>query len=426
MPSINLNQKKLESLKPESVRRDFWDKSLKGFIVRVSPDGKKIFSVYYRIGGEQRRKTLGAFPVLSLADARELAREDLELVRRGIDPALEQERREAAELAIRAEGFKFNTLATQYLEEYAKLHKKSWAEDERLLNRLLLPEFGTRNVKDITRTDVRSFLRVLAAKTPVQANRALACIRKIFSWAIKEEVINMESNPASNISAPGGREKPKDRALNDAEIKRAWNELERESNAIKRALQLILLTGQRPGEVAGMRWSEIDLPESLWTVPGERTKNGSASLVPLAATALRVIERQREAIEAQNDRRGEQGASLVPDEFVFPCRTIANIKPMTVYALDQATQDMSTALEMASFTPHDLRRTLATRLGALQVPGHVIARILNHKQKDITSAVYNQYQYLNEKREALELWELKLARIASHLELVAENGSAGL
>jgi integrase len=426
MPSINLTQKTLESLKPQSERRDYWDSSLKGFVLRVSPDGTKVFSVYYRIGGKQRRMTLGPYGELSLAAARDRARDALELVRKGIDPAEEQKRQEAAEVALRAEGFKFSALAAQYLEEYAKLHKKSWEEDERLLNRLLLPEFGARNVKDITRSDVRSFLRGLAAKTPVQANRALACIRKIFSWGIKEEVIDVESNPASNISAPGGREKPKDRALNDLEIKQAWNEMERDSSATKRALQLILLSGQRPGEVAGMRWSELNLPESIWIIPAERTKNGCANLVPLSAAALRIIERQREAIEGQNELRRKKDKSAVPSEYVFPCRRLANIQPMTVYALDQATQNLFTSLQIASFSPHDLRRTLATRLGASQVPGHVIARILNHKQKDITSAVYNHYQYLTEKREALDLWAAKLARLASNLALVAENCSEGM
>ena len=295
-----------------------------------------------------------------------------------------------------------------------------------MLNRLLLPEFGERNVKDITRSDVRSFLRGLAAKTPVQANRALACIRKIFSWAIKEEVIELESNPASNISAPGGREKPKDRTLNDLEIKRAWNELESDSSGTKRALQLILLTGQRPGEVAGMRWGELDLHESVWLIPAERTKNGCANMVPLSAATLRIIEQQREAIESQNEKRQRKEKKPVSDEYVFPCRTVANVKPMMVYSLDQAAQNLSASLEIPSFTPHDLRRTCATRLGALQVPGHVIARILNHKQKDITSAVYNQYQYLNEKRNALDLWAAKLVRLASNLALVAENGSGGM
>jgi hypothetical protein len=178
MPKVNLNQKKLESLKPEPERRDYWDSSLKGFVLRVSPDGTKVFSIMYRIGGQRRRKTLGEYPVLKLVDARERARVDLELVRRGIDPAEEQKRQEAAEVALRAEGYKFKALAAQYLEEYAKLNKKSWEEDQRLLNRLLLPEFQDRNVKDISRRDVRTFLRGLAAKTPVQANRALACIRR--------------------------------------------------------------------------------------------------------------------------------------------------------------------------------------------------------------------------------------------------------
>ena len=156
MPTVNLNQKKLESLKPGSERLDYWDSSMKGFGVRVTPGGEKIFCIMYRIGGKQRRKTLGEYPVLKLVDARERARADLELVRRGIDPAEEQKRQEAAEVALRAEGYKFKALAAQYLEEYAKLNKKSWEEDQRLLNRLLLPEFQDRNVKDISRSDVRT------------------------------------------------------------------------------------------------------------------------------------------------------------------------------------------------------------------------------------------------------------------------------
>jgi hypothetical protein len=97
-----------------------------------------------------------------------------------------------------------------YIEEYAKLNKRSWEEYERIIDKLLKPEFGTLNVKEIARSHVRSFLRGIAAKTRVQANRAHACLRKIFNWAIKEEIVDMEGNPASGISRPGGKEKPKD------------------------------------------------------------------------------------------------------------------------------------------------------------------------------------------------------------------------
>jgi integrase len=423
MPSIGFTAKKLESMEPESIRKDYWDKSLKGFVLRISPDGSKVFSVYYRIGGKQRRKTIGPYPLLSLADAREIARADLELVRQGIDPTEEQKRREAAEVALRAAGFKFRSMAAQYIEEYAKINKKSWGEDQRLLDRLLLPEFGDRNAKDITRSEIRTFLRTLAAKTPVQANRTLACIRKIFSWAIKEEVVELEANPATNISAPGGRYKPKERALEDSEIKRLWIDLEKDSNPVKRALQLILLTGQRPGEVVGMRWSEINLAECIWTIPGGRTKNGEANIVPLSSAALRILEKQKTSSEVQSEKREKRGKCAISDEFVFPCKVVARPAAMTIYALDQAAQILSASLDLSSFTPHDLRRTCATRLRAMLVPGHVIARILNHKQKDITSAVYNKYQYLNEKREALEQWSVKLSRIASPLTLISENNS---
>ncbi len=415
MPRVNLNAKKLESLKPEGKRLDYWDTSLRGLVLRLSPDGSKVFSIMYYIGGVRRRKTIGPYPLLSLADARELARADLELVRQGIDPIEEQKRREAAEVARRAAGFKFGSLASQYIEEYAKQNKKSWREDQRQLDRLLLPEFGDRNAKDITRTEIRSFLRVLAARTPVQANRTLACIRKIFSWAIKEEVIELETNPASNISAPGGRERSKERVLDDAGIRQIWAEMEKDSTPVKRALQLILLTGQRPGEVLRLCWAEIDQNEALWTIPASKTKNGEANLVPLSPAALRILARQKAALAAQRETREERGQAAVSDVFVFPCRTVSKPFPMTIYALNQVTQDIARALEIESFSPHDLRRTCATRLGAMMVPGHVIARILNHKQKDITSAVYNKYQYLNEKRDALEGWGRRLTIMVSDL-----------
>jgi integrase len=423
MPTANLTDRKIASLKPGKGLVEWWDEKTPGFGIRVSPKGKKTWFVMYRFAGLRRRLKFGRYPTVLLEDARRKARKALSDVSEGKDPAQQKKAEEALQKRERLEAKTFAELAQLYLDEYAKLNKRSWKEDERIIDKLLKPEFGALNVKEITRSHVRAFLRGMAAKTRIQANRAHACLRKIFNWAIKEEIVEMEGNPASGISSPGGREKPKERNLSDEEIKAVWKEMEADSTAPKRALQLILLTGQRPGEVVGITLDELNPKNSMWTLPGNRAKNGLTNLVPLSSQALRVIERQREALESQREKREARGEAASPSALVFPCRHLAKDKPMTVYAIDQEAQRISQTLGMPGFTPHDLRRTCSTKLGEMLVPGHLIDRITNHKPTGITDRVYNRYDYLKEKQEALNAWGARLSRIVSGLELVkAENG----
>jgi integrase len=423
MPTANLTDRKIASLKPDKDLVEWWDEKTPGFGIRVSPKGKKTWFVMYRFAGLRRRLRFGRYPEVALEEARRRARKALSDVSESKDPAQQKKAEEAVQRRERLGSKTFGQLAKQYLEEYAKLNKRSWQEDERIIDKLLKPEFGTVNVKEITRSHVRSFLRGMATKTRVQANRAHACLRKIFNWAIKEEIVDMEGNPASGISSPGGREKPKERNLTDDEIKAVWKEMEADSTAPKRALQLILLTGQRPGEVVGLPWEELDLSDAIWTLSGNRVKNGMTNLVPLSNQAVRIIERQREALESQRQKREKSGETSAPSAFVFPCRHLAKDKPMTVYAIDQEAQRISEKLGIPGFAPHDLRRTCSTKLGEMLVPGHLIDRITNHKPTGITDRVYNKYDYLKEKREALNAWGARLSRIVSGLELVKADSN---
>jgi len=425
MPTANLTDRKIDSLRPSGHLVEWWDERTPGFGIRVSSKGKKTWFVMYRSAGLRRRLKLGRYPEISLEKARNSARKILSSVSDGLDPALQKKAEEAVLRQKRLESRTFSQLSAQYLEEYARLNKRSWKEDERLIDKLLNPEFGTLNSKEITRSHVRGFLRGLASRTPVQANRAHACLRKIFNWAIQEEIVELEGNPASGISSPGGREKPKERNLSDEEIKVVWQEWDRNSTPPRRALQLILLTGQRPGEIVGMPWLEINLTDSLWTLPGSRAKNGLTNLVPLSSQALRVISKQCEALDSQARKRQARGQAAAPADFLFPCRHKTKHKAMTVYALDQEAQNTAQKLSIPAFTPHDLRRTCSTKLGEMQIPGHLIDRIMNHKLTGITDRVYNRYEYLKEKQEALKAWGARLSRIASDLMVVGtESGEA--
>ncbi len=269
---------------------------------------------------------------------------------------------------------------------------------------------GTISVGSIKRTEGKT--------RKSQANRIHACIRKIFNWAIKEEITVLESNPAANISRPGGKEQPNDRALSDAELKAVWNELENQTTLVREVLRLVLLTGQCPGEVMAMEWGEIDLPKSLWTIPGTKTKNRFSNVVPLSPQAVRVLERHRKNQEIQLEKRRMRGNHSKESRFVFPNKRLIKKGEAPITHVRKATNRIWRTLQIQPFSAHDLRRTCATKLGQMQVPGHVIARILNHKETDLTSAVYNQYQYLKEKREALDDLGSWIARLASGLELV--------
>ncbi|MEJ2111679.1 MAG: integrase arm-type DNA-binding domain-containing protein [Acidobacteriota bacterium] len=200
MPVINFTVRKLESIKPEATRVDYYDDSLPGFVLRVTPGGDKTFSVMYRIGGLRRRYTIGAFPVMELATARDRAKDALELVRHGIDPAEEHERREEAEVARRIEGFTFEMLAKQFLKEHVEKLRSAY-EVKRSFDQYLLPQFGKIKARELKRAAVRDYLDGMAKTRPVMSNRCLAYIRKMYNWALSKDLV--EFNPVTAIPRPG-------------------------------------------------------------------------------------------------------------------------------------------------------------------------------------------------------------------------------
>jgi integrase len=402
MPSINLNQKTLESLKPQIKRRDYWDSSLKGFVLRVSPDGTRVFSVYYRIGGKQRRKTLGEYPVLKLADARNRARADLDFVRRGIDPIEEQKRQEAAEVALRSQGMTFNELAEKFLEAHvSKLRSKSvvrWAFEQRLN-----PEFGKIRICDLKRAMIREYLEAMARTKPVLANRLLAYLRKMFNWALSHDF--MDSTPCAGISRPGA-EHQRDRVLTEDEIKAVWKGLNKEKPIMAATFQLRLLTAQRGGEVHTMKWADID--GEWWTIPAEFSKNGLSHRVPLSPQALRVIE-QVSRLTAEKDEKAGRKRS----EWIFPNPIRRNEHITECQKLARRVRKESNV----DFRAHDFRRTAASMMTGMGIPRLVVSKILNHAEPGVTK-VYDRHSYDKEKQEALNAWGSRLSKILSDLELV--------
>lgn len=383
MPRLKLTARNVDSLKPPTNgRTDYWDLDPKGFGLRVSDSGRKTWMVMYRVDGVQRRLTLGTFPALSLADARQKAKDALQDVSKGIDPSA------VKQAGRRAETFK--ELAAAYLERHAKRNKRSWKKDERAIERDLNPAFGNRKVKSIKRQDVVRLLeRIVERGAPIQANRTHEILRRIFNWAIKAGEAGIEVNPAAGVEKPA-KENQREKVLTDDEIRAVWKAMEAQTQLMGAMFKLRLITAQRGGEISHMRWPDID--GDWWTIPGEYSKNGRTHRVPLSPLALTILDEIRPVTGKQ--------------EWVFPSPSLKG----PIWAIWKSTADIRDKSGV-EFRPHDLRRTAASLMtGRVGVNRLVVSKILNHVETGVIS-VYDRHSYDGEKRAALDAWGDLLGKI---------------
>jgi integrase len=383
MPTKNLTVRFLDSIKaPASGRIEYWDTGTSGFGLRVSDQGRKTWVVLYRHHGRLRRLTLGTYPALSLADAREEAEDARRAAAKGRDPAGEKR-------AIKL-GDTFEDLATDYIELHAKVNKRSWRDDQRAINRDLLPRFRHMKIADVKRRDVIAMMDAINSRgAPIMANRTLEIIRRIYSWAIEKD--RAEHNPC--IGVKPFAESSRDRVLSDDEIRALWKALDAQTAQVAGRFRLQLLTAQRPGEIRKMRWQDIDLAAGWWTIPAELAKNGLSHRVPLSCPALAILQSVH---KTTGDR-----------PWVFP-------SPLTkgpVASNVKATAALCKSIG-ASFSPHDLRRTAASNMGSMGISRFSIGRVLNHVDGTVT-AVYDRHTYDQEKRQALDAWARRIGEIIS-------------
>ncbi|MCW2244758.1 integrase [Azospirillum fermentarium] len=251
---------------------------------------------------------------------------------------------------------------------------------------------------DVTRRDVNLLLdEVVDGGAPVVANRLLAAVRKMFNWAASKDYV--AANPCAGIMPPSA-EDSRDRVLGDDELRRVWEAASALGELFGPLVRLLILTGQRRDEVAGMRWSELDLDAGLWTIPKERAKNGKAHAVPLSVAAVAVL-----AVLPRLEM--DDGT---PSDFVF---TTTGTTPVSGFSKAKERLDLLAGVEGWRF--HDIRRTVTTGLARMGIAPQVADRILNHVQGTIrgVAAVYNRHDYLDESRAALDAWAQRLDRIVN-------------
>jgi integrase len=445
MPTAALTDKTIEHIRATSVRREVPDGGMPGLYLIVQPSGSKSWAVRYRVKGNRTPKKFTLGPALShneaerllkrgiitieelrspvigrpmlLGNARSLAQDVLDHARLKTDPKRLKGKSEPS----RPEGELVEDVIKEFLERYAlpNNRKTTWRELARILRfridpnntKQFIPMTGDaglwkgRRIADITKSDVLDFVNGVGA--PVMANRTFAALRRLFNWCVEQGKINQ--SPCKGSKAQN-RERKRDRVLNKNELVSLWNIAESEQYPFGPLIQLLILTGQRREEVAGLRWREINFDEKIWTIPAARAKNDIAHEVPLSEQAIQIL---------QNIPRVHS-----PQGLIFSTTGSTSISGFSRLKIR-----LDKALGAAEpWTIHDIRRTVASGMAAIGVALPVIEKVLNHISESFGGivGVYQRHEYKEEKRAALDAWARVVTNSSSEVasNVVAMRGAA--
>lgn len=415
-----LTVKAVEAAKPGSARREIPDGLIGGLFLIIQPvSGSKSWAYRYRIDGKTRKLTLGRYPKIGLAGARELAQKAELQIRQGEDPR-------AAKTSKREEKT-VEALCRDFIQIYAIHHtrEKSWRETARILGLEPDPDNGGlrltknkgeviskwlgRSIQSITGADVIDLIDgVFARGAPIAANRTLAAVRKLFAWAVSRKFLVV--SPCAGVRAVA-KERPRQRVLKPHELRAVWRASERLGGPAGGAYRMLILTGQRKSQVCLARLEAFDLKERLWTIPAEQ--EGSKNAVP---HVLPITPEVEAIVKACPRQRG----------YLFS--TTMGAKPLTLgaklkrqidaLALEELQREAAgrgddpAEVKLAPWTNHDLRRTMRTGLSALAVPEGDIVRelVIGHVRPGV-SGIYDVHKYLPEKKACLELWAARVRDI---------------
>jgi integrase len=413
--------------------RFLWDAELKGFGLKTTPTGSKVYIYQYRLAhpGQSaitnaKRYTIGRHGSLTPDQARRIANGLALKVANGIDPLLEKQAareaeeeraREAAEAERkRAEKDKsdaelaFSRYAALWLDHYENEKGRRPSSVElaaSVVRNHLKPTLGDKPMPSITAADIRAIIDAIPLKQKGLRRAVFAYASVLFGWAVKRGV--MTESPIAKIERPEAP-KGRDRVLSDAELSRVWRATFQVSDVFGPYFRLLVLTGQRRAEVAGMVWAELDKASATWTIPAARSKNGVAQIVPLSAPALKELDALAKLGEL--DKNGKAIEAWPKTGLTFTTTGTTPISGLTKAkrALDEAVaidggKDAERA-PLPEWRVHDLRRTVATGLQRLGVRFEVTEAVLNHVSgaKGGIAGIYQRHDWKEEKRAALDAW----------------------
>ena len=383
MPKVALTDAAVKRLKPPtSGQVDYFDAGFPGLALRISYGGRRAWTYFYRVGGKLKRMSLGTYPALGLADAREAWRAARTSAQAGRDPGIDRKRETGAT--------DFENVLAEWLKR-DQSDNRSKDDVKRIIDKDVTPAWKHRQLDDIGRRDVLDVIDAVVDRgAPVGARRLHAHLHRFFRWSVGRGII--KSNPMADMPKPGSETKRK-RALSDSELKAVWNAATKLGWPFGSAVQLLILTGARRSEIGDLRWPEIS--ESQICLSGERTKNGEPHDIPLSKPALAIVKDLPRVTEC---------------DFVFS----TNGKT-AVTGWSKAKKALGSFKE--PWVLHDIRRTVATGLQKLGTGLQVIEATLGHVAGSRAGVVgiYQRHSFDAEKAAALEAW-------AGHIMALVEQG----
>jgi integrase len=401
--TVRLSVRKIESLKPAPAgkRYQLMDEQVPGFGVRVTDSGQCTFILRLRYPGSSNlnRRALGNFPELTLDEAREKARKWRDLVKQGKDPAAEE--KPAATFA---------SVAADWFAEKVRGERKA-KDVEREVTKEFVAPWGKRPITEITPIDVVSLIKAKKRTAPAQARNLLAHIKRLMAWAADQHLYGFTVSPIAHIkpAAIVGEKASGSRVLTDEELAALWRAAGKMGYPCGSVYRILILTGLRLNEVADARRSEFDLPARLWIIPAERMKGKNHKArphaVPLTDPVLEIL----------------QGLPRLAGKGGYLFTTTFGEKPVWMGSKIKAQVDALMG-NMPPWTNHDIRRTVRSGLSRLKISEEAREAVLAHVRPGI-KGTYDRYEYLDEKREALELWAERVDQIVSGT--LAEKAARG-
>jgi integrase len=441
---VNLTDAKIKALQPAkpNQRYEVQDALLPGLSVRVTDKGHKTLALRVRIPGRidpksgrvnPVRRVLGDTGAISIEEAREKARQWLRLVEKGIDPQdeVERERRELAHQRQADRDNSFKALAEAYVRHKRRAGHRRTDATEREINRHLVSRWADLSAVEVKRRDVVAMINELvdAGRTRT-AHDMFGHARAIFGWAIDQGTYDLEHSPCDRMrpSRLIGEKKFRQRVLADEELWAYWRAAGRMGYPLGPFYRVLLLTGQRLSEVAGMRrrelhpelarllrdgepvdWAKVPAEVKVWTVPAERFKSNSSHTVPLPDAACAELAALPQFKKGDHLFTHTYGAKPI-NGFGQAKGKLDRRMLWALRALARRTGNDPSAVTLEPWVQHDVRRTVRTRLSGLRVAHEVAEMVIGHGRKGL-ARVYDQHQFLDEMREALEAWARRLNTI---------------
>ncbi len=399
-----LTTRGIGAIRPQEKRQEIPDGIQQGLYLVVQISGKKSWALRYRHGGRPRKHTLGKYPALSLSDARKDAAGALELISMGRDPTIEKKQDLQQH---RSRDSLVENVLDLFIQRHVKVKTKpsSASETTRLIEADIKPMWRGRTIGSVGKSDIIVIIDAATDRgAPYLANRLFAALRKFFNWCVERGLI--QQSPMLGMRPPT-KEVARGRVLSNSEISHFLGACEQIGWPWGPLFELLLLTGQRRNELASAKWREFYLDDEAasWTIPAERTKNSNEHVVQLSPHVARILRNLYQTYHLS--------------EFVFStngCTAVSGFSraKARLDAMMQASIKMQGSDELLTgWRLHDLRRTAASGMASLGHPVHVVEATLNHRSGTISgiAAVYNRYDYAEEKRRALSDWSENIEKL---------------